>query len=102
MMLSRFVPAGLRQNSACISRILAAVLGGYLLTSAASVLIAFLLPIPRAHAVATMLLLSFVTLSVVVIWVYATPSLTRVWTVIGLGLLVSVAGSAAFHLLGAA
>lgn len=100
-MFSRLIPAGIRRNSANISRILAAVLGGYLLTNAASVLIAFLLPMPRAHAVATMLLMSFVTLSAVVIWVYATASLKKVWGVLLVGIAVSVAGSATFHLLGA-
>lgn len=102
MMLSRFMPAGMRRNSAHISRIAAAVLGGYLLANALSVLVAFLLPMPHAESVATVLLLSFVTLSLVVIWVYATSSLKKVWTVIGLGLVISVVGSTAFHLLGAA
>jgi len=100
IMLSRFVPDGLRRNSAIISRIVAAALGGYLLTSAASVLIAFLLPMTHAHAVLTMLLMSFAIWSAVVIWVYATPSLKKIWTVIGIGLAISLSGSALFHLLG--
>lgn len=101
-MLSRSVPDGLRRSSASISRLVAAALGCYLLTSAASVLIAFLLPMTHAHAVLTMLLMSFASWSGMVIWVYATPSLKKVWTVIGIGLAISVSGSALFRLSGGA
>ena len=69
------------------SRILAAVVAGYALTSAASILLALLLPIPKAEAVLASTMLSFAIYAGVVIWVFQARSATRAW----LGLLVALA-----------
>ncbi|MCV6604813.1 MAG: DUF3649 domain-containing protein [Porticoccaceae bacterium] len=90
----------MRRHSALINRIMAASLGGYLLTNTLSVFIAFVLPVPRAQAVAIMMLASFALYAAVIIRVFAVHSLRRVWAEIGLITLLSVLGSAAFHLLG--
>ena len=67
------------------SRILAAVIGGYALTAALSVLLALLLPVSRSEATLAATMLSFILYAVVVLWVFATSSATRAW----LGLLVT-------------
>lgn len=101
MTLSRFVPAALRNQGAVISRILAASLGGYVLTNTAAVLIAFLLPMPKVQSVATMMLGSFALFSAIVIWVYATASLRRVWLIMGPAIVISLLIIIAMHMTGA-
>jgi|TARA_R110000787_G_scaffold199680_2_gene310774 hypothetical protein len=79
------------------SLVLAATLGGYLLTSAVMILIAAILPLSRADAVITSALLSFAVYTAVVIWIFAVKNAKRAWigmigaTVIigGLGLLLT-------------
>ncbi|MCV6589186.1 MAG: hypothetical protein OIF57_09175 [Marinobacterium sp.] len=93
-------PPFMQRHGTLINRILAAALGGYLLTNTLAVFIAFLLPLPRAHAVAVMMLASFALYAAVIIRVFALHSLRRVWREIGLLSLTSVLGSTAFHLLG--
>lgn len=61
------------------SRILAAIIGGYALTSALSVLLALLLPVSRSEATLAATMLSFVVYAVVVLWVFAARSVMRVW-----------------------
>ena len=69
------------------SRGLAAVLGGYALTSAASTLLALLWPLPLAEAVAASTMLSFVLYTLIIIWVFASQRLRTIW----LGLLAATA-----------
>ncbi|MCB5190923.1 DUF3649 domain-containing protein [Methylobacillus arboreus] len=69
------------------SRILAAVVAGYALTSSASILLALLLPIPKAEAVLASTMLSFAVYAGVVIWVFQARSATRAWV----GLLLPLA-----------
>lgn len=69
---------------ALLSRITAALLGGYTLAALASVA-ALALPMARTEAVFTGLLLSFVVYTLAVIWVFAVRSATRAWA----GLLVA-------------
>lgn len=64
---------------AVASRIVAATLGGYALSSAATVLMAVLWPAPLAQAVLWATMLSFTVYAVVVIWVFCTRSATRAW-----------------------
>lgn len=79
------------------SLVLAATLGGYLLTSAVMILIAAILPLSLADAVITSALLSFAVYTVAVIWIFAVKNAKRAWigmigaTVIigGLGLLLT-------------
>ena len=69
------------------SRVLAAVLGGYALTSAASTLLALLWPLPQAEAVAASAMLSFALYTLIIIWIFASQRLRTVW----LGLLSATA-----------
>ncbi|THF55398.1 DUF3649 domain-containing protein [Pseudothauera rhizosphaerae] len=61
-----------------LSRIAAAVFGGYALAALTSVA-AVALPMSRTEAVFTGLLLSFVIYTLAVIWVFAVRSATRAW-----------------------
>jgi hypothetical protein len=67
-----------------VSRIVAAVLGGYAVAALASVA-ALALPISKPQAVLTGMLASFVVYVGAVIWVFAVRSARRAWT----GLLIA-------------
>lgn len=69
------------------SRVLAAVVGGYTLTSAATVLLALVWPLPQAEAVAAATMLSFALYTVVILWVFAVKRLRTLW----LGLIITTA-----------
>ncbi|MDZ5109416.1 DUF3649 domain-containing protein [Pseudomonas putida] len=64
---------------AVTSRSLAALLGGYLLASVASVCIALVAPLPQVDATLTGLLLSFVFYLLAFIWCFACRSALRAW-----------------------
>lgn len=64
---------------AVLSRVLAAALGGYFLTSAAISFLALTLPMPRDQAVGLATMLGFIVYAVLILWVFATRSLWRVW-----------------------
>ena len=68
-----------RYRGGVAARTLAAIGGGYVLTSIASALIAIALPLPRADAVSIATLLSFVVYTCVILWVFATGSALRAW-----------------------
>lgn len=70
-------PAALRW--AVASRLLAAVFGGYAFTSLLTVLLALILPMPRAQAVLTATMLSFAVYVGVVLWVFNIRGNARVW-----------------------
>ena len=74
-----------------LSRLLAAVLGGYLLASALAVFLATVLPASRAEAVLAGMLWSFALHVLAVIWAFSPVSPGRVW----LGLLLPAAVMAA-------
>jgi hypothetical protein len=63
---------------ALISRIVAAILGGYALAALAS-LAALALPISRPQAVLTGMLASFAVYAGAVVWVFAVRSARRAW-----------------------
>ncbi|MGP1665939.1 MAG: DUF3649 domain-containing protein [Rhodanobacter sp.] len=67
-----------------LSRIVAALFGGYALAALASVA-ALALPIPKTQAVLTGMLASFAIYAGTVIWVFAVRSALRAWT----GLLIA-------------
>jgi hypothetical protein len=76
-----------------LSRVLAAVAGGYALASAATLLLAAVLPQARAEAVLTATLLSFVVYTAAVVWVFAQHRLGRVWVgLLGLSALLGGLG----------
>lgn len=62
------------------ARTVAAIGGGYVLTSIAIALLALALPLPRADAVTIATLLSFMVYTCVILWVFATASALRAWT----------------------
>ncbi len=68
-----------RYRWAVASRVAAAALGGYALTSAATVVLALLWPIPRPQAVMAATMLSFTLYTIAVIWAIHTTSATRAW-----------------------
>ena len=61
------------------SRLLAAVVGGYVLASLASVCLSFWLPLSRADAVVSGMLSSFVFYLLAVIWCFACRTAARAW-----------------------
>ncbi len=71
------VPRALKIG-ALVSRIVAAVLGGYALAALASVA-ALTLPISKPQAVLTGMLASFAIYAGAVIWVFAVRSARRAW-----------------------
>lgn len=75
----RAVLARARRIGPLLSRITAAVLGGYGLGALTSVA-ALALPLSRTEAVFTGMLSSFVVGTIAVIWVFAVRSATRAWT----------------------
>ncbi|CAA0119571.1 hypothetical protein [Zhongshania aliphaticivorans] len=81
----------LRQSShyrwMVVSRVLAAVVGGYALASSAMVLLALLWPLPKAEAVAASTMLSFLLYALIIIWIFTVKRLKTVW----LGLIFSTA-----------
>ncbi|SPB13745.1 PepSY-associated TM helix protein [Caballeronia novacaledonica] len=62
-----------------VSRIVAAIAGGYALAALASVA-ALALPVSQPQAVLTGMLASFVVYTCAVIWVFAVRSARRAWT----------------------
>lgn len=76
------------------SRVVAAAVGGYALTSAATVLMALVWPAPRAQAVLWATMLSFTVYTVAVIWAFTARSATRAWCGMLLG--TAVCASAAW------
>jgi hypothetical protein len=77
---SRTVSAG-----AVVSRVTAAIVGGYLLANLGSIALSYLLPGPQADAVSTGLLVSFLIYACAVLGVFAAKTAWRAWV----GLLVS-------------
>lgn len=68
-----------RSTGPLISRIVAALFGGYALASLASVA-ALVLPISKPQAVLTGMLASFAIYAGAVIWVFAVRSAWKAWT----------------------
>lgn len=67
-----------------LSRVLAAIFGGYLFTSLLTVFLALVWPMPQAEAVVAASLLSFAVYTAAIIWVFSVRSATRAW--VGLAL----------------
>lgn len=67
-----------RSAGPLISRIIAALFGGYALAALASVAV-LALPMPKAQAVLTGMLASFAVYAGTVIWVFAVRSALRAW-----------------------
>lgn len=68
-----------RYRLAVTSRIIAALVGGYLVAYASTALLTVVLPMSRINRVVTASLLSFVVWAVMAIWVFAARSAWRGW-----------------------
>jgi len=79
------------------SRVLAAVLGGYALTSAATVLLALIWPLPQAQAVMASSMLSFSLYTAIIVWIFATKRVRTLWA--GLIAATALCGALAWLLL---
>ena len=64
---------------AVTSRVLAAVLGGYLVSALASVSLTMWLPMARAEAVVTGMMSSFLVYLVAVLWCFACRTAWQAW-----------------------
>lgn len=64
---------------AVTSRVLAAVVGGYVVAALASVSLTMLLPMARAEAVVTGMMTSFLAYLVAVLWCFACRSAWQAW-----------------------
>jgi hypothetical protein len=64
---------------AVTSRVLAAVLGGYLVSALASVSLTMWLPMDRAEAVVTGMMSSFLVYLVAVLWCFACRNAWQAW-----------------------
>ncbi|WP_025131665.1 DUF3649 domain-containing protein [Pseudomonas sp. PH1b] len=89
------VPASYRL--AVASRVCAAVLGGYLLAALSSVCLTLLLPLPRADAVISGMMTSFLFYLVAVLWCFACRSAWQAWLGLLLpGLLLAAVAAGAY------
>ncbi|MBZ9785214.1 DUF3649 domain-containing protein [Pseudomonas sp. REP124] len=64
---------------AVFSRVLAAVLGGYVITALSSVCLTLWVPMARAEAVVTGMMSSFLVYLLAVIWCFACRTAWRAW-----------------------
>lgn len=70
----------LRYRLAVTSRVLAAAVGGYALTSAIGTLMSLLIPLERAQAVEMGTFLSFAAYAAILCWAFHVRSAMRAWT----------------------
>ncbi len=70
-----------------IARVMAAILGGYILANLISMLLSYLLPVTQAQAVLTSMLASYAIYAAVVMWVFSVKTATKAWA----GLLITSA-----------
>lgn len=62
-----------------VFRIAATVLGGYALAAAASIWLSYVVPMARAEATLTGLLISFALFAAAVVWAFAARTARRAW-----------------------
>lgn len=67
------------EKLAVISRVIAAIIGGYVFSNLLSILLSYFLSGSPANAVMTGMVVSFSIYGSVVIWVYSVKSLRQVW-----------------------
>ena len=80
-------PSSARYRWAVTSRVVAAVIPGFVLTNSAGVLISFIIPGEKFTGIAWATLLSFVIYAAIIMWIFHTDRLKTVW----LGLLGCIA-----------
>lgn len=69
----------LLERAALISRILAAIAGGYALAYALAACVSLILPMARSEAVLTASMLSFAVYTAAVIWAFSAKTAKRAW-----------------------
>ena len=62
-----------------VARVFAAVILGYVLANTTSILVGFLLPLPKVDSVLSASLLSFAIYTAVIMWVFAVKTLRKMW-----------------------
>ena len=77
---------------AVFSRVMAAIIGAYVLTLLSIAVLALVLPMSRAESVLLSMLLSFFIYACAVLWVFATRSAWRAWCGMLLPSLLMAAG----------
>jgi hypothetical protein len=91
---------GARYRWMVASRAIAALIGGFLLTSLVTAVLSLLLPLisstPRAEAVLISTLISFMFWACIALWVFTTRSATRAW--LGIAIPSAVLGLALYIL----
>ncbi|OLS64652.1 DUF3649 domain-containing protein [Pseudomonas putida] len=75
-----------------LSRITAAILGGYAFTYAATAALARLLPLDKVDALISATLLSFALYTGAILWAFACRSATRAWAGLALGVPLAAIG----------
>ena len=86
------------KGSHVLSRVLAAVVGGYAAANVVAVGVAQILPMSRGDGVMTGILLTYLVYAAAVVWVFAARSARRAW----LGILLTTAAFGGLALLGRA
>ena len=86
------------KGSHVLSRVLAAVVGGYAAANVVAVGVAQVLPMSRGDGVMTGILLTYLVYATAVVWVFAARSARRAW----LGILLTSAAFGGLALLGRA
>ena len=76
-----------------LSRLSAAVIGGYGLSLAIALLLSLLLPLPKAEALLTALMVSFVVYPCLILRAYSLPNHRRLWCelIVSIGLCLLLA-----------
>ncbi len=72
--------SGWRQRGSVLSRLLAALLGGYALSALLTAVLALHLPLERSEAVLVGTMLSFLAYALAVLWAFAARHALRAWT----------------------
>ncbi|WP_110970949.1 iron transporter [Pseudomonas huaxiensis] len=75
-----------------LSRIVAAILGGYAFTYAFTAALARLLPLDKVDALISASLLSFAVYTAFILWAFACRSAARVWAGLALAVPLAVIG----------
>lgn len=76
---ARSSEGSIRWRLAVTSRVIAALIGGYLLTALSSICLAQFLPLARAEAVVLSMTLSFLVYLLAVLWCFACRTAWRAW-----------------------
>ncbi|MCB4810317.1 DUF3649 domain-containing protein [Methylovorus menthalis] len=84
--------SGSSMRWAVFSRVMAAIVGAYVLTLLSIAVLALVLPMSRAESVLLSMLLSFLIYACAVLWVFATRSAWRAWCGMLLPSLLMAAG----------